>query len=496
MSALGHRRRRDRCSALCLPLARRSISRCCSSRSSLLSSASAALKVHAAAHHQRLDDVGVVRGRFRVAAAARPARDDARRRRQRVQPVPSEQQGTQPAAPHAVQHGVAGLTVQGAGLAFRLLGDAAPSPTLVAIARPLVGAATVYFLLNTGLVATAIALSTRDAIATTWHDELSLERAELLRRRRHGGRWPRRWSHAGYWVAPLTFAPIYLTYRTYKVYMGRIEDEQRHVQQTSDLHLATIEALARAIDAKDQTTQMHIRRVQLYAAGLARAVGLSRERDSGRQDRGAAARHRQARGARAHPVEARAADAGGVPEDPHPSRRSAREIIAAVPFPVSGRAADPEPPRALGRQRLSAGSEGRRDSDRRAHPDDRRLLRRRHDRAAVSQGADATRAPSACSSTKRAARSIRRSSPMFVEMLPALVAEADAEERELLATARDDASRARRRPAPASCRSARAERVREHRAGASRNLRAVRNRAVDGHEPRRRPTRWRSSRRS
>ena len=57
--------------------------------------------------------------------------------------------------------------------------------------------------------------------------------------------------------------------------MGRIEDEQRHVQQTSDLHLATIEALARAIDAKDQTTQMHIRRVQVYAAGLAKAVGLS-----------------------------------------------------------------------------------------------------------------------------------------------------------------------------------------------------------------------------
>src|SRR5205085_747625 len=34
-------------------------------------------------------------------------------------------------------------------------------------------------------------------------------------------------------------------------------------------------ALARAIDAKDQTAQMHIRRVQVYAAGLARAIGLS-----------------------------------------------------------------------------------------------------------------------------------------------------------------------------------------------------------------------------
>jgi diguanylate cyclase (GGDEF)-like protein/putative nucleotidyltransferase with HDIG domain len=43
----------------------------------------------------------------------------------------------------------------------------------------------------------------------------------------------------------------------------------------ADLHLATIEALALAIDAKDQTSQSHIRRVQLYAAALARALGMT-----------------------------------------------------------------------------------------------------------------------------------------------------------------------------------------------------------------------------
>ena len=42
----------------------------------------------------------------------------------------------------------------------------------------------------------------------------------------------------------------------------------------ADLHLATIEALALAIDAKDQTAQSHIRRVQVYAAALARALGM------------------------------------------------------------------------------------------------------------------------------------------------------------------------------------------------------------------------------
>jgi diguanylate cyclase (GGDEF)-like protein/putative nucleotidyltransferase with HDIG domain len=43
----------------------------------------------------------------------------------------------------------------------------------------------------------------------------------------------------------------------------------------SDARLATIEALALAIDAKDQTAHYHTRRVQVYAIGLARALGMS-----------------------------------------------------------------------------------------------------------------------------------------------------------------------------------------------------------------------------
>jgi diguanylate cyclase (GGDEF)-like protein/putative nucleotidyltransferase with HDIG domain len=166
------------------------------------------------------------------------------------------------------------ITVHFAGLAFTMLGGT-PSHTPLTVARPLVGAATVYFLLNTGLVATAIALSTRSGLVSTWHNNFLWSAPSYFVGA--GTAAVAAWfvEHAGFWVAPFTFAPMYLTYRTYKVYMGRIEDEQRHVQQTSDLHLATIEALARAIDAKDETTQMHIRRVQHYAAGLAKAAGLS-----------------------------------------------------------------------------------------------------------------------------------------------------------------------------------------------------------------------------
>jgi diguanylate cyclase (GGDEF)-like protein/putative nucleotidyltransferase with HDIG domain len=169
------------------------------------------------------------------------------------------------------------LTVESAGLALRWLGGPAAPHDLSAIARPLVGAATAYFLVNTGLVATAIALSTRHKITTTWQTNFLWSAPSYFVGAGTAAVVATLVTKTGYWFAPLAFAPIYLTYRTYKVYMGRIEDEQRHVRQTSDLHLATIEALARAIDAKDQNTQTHIRRVQLYAAGMAKAIGLSPE---------------------------------------------------------------------------------------------------------------------------------------------------------------------------------------------------------------------------
>ncbi len=167
------------------------------------------------------------------------------------------------------------LTVEGAGLALATLAEPGATATVMTTVRPLVGAATVYFLLNTGLVATAIAVSTRESVVTTWQTNFLWSAPSYFIGAATAAIAAAFVTKTGFWFAPLGFAPIYLTYRTYKVYMGRIEDEQRHVLQTSDLHLATIEALARAIDAKDQNTQLHIRRVQIYAAHMAKAVGLS-----------------------------------------------------------------------------------------------------------------------------------------------------------------------------------------------------------------------------
>jgi len=167
------------------------------------------------------------------------------------------------------------ITIQCAGLVFARLGGTPADMSLRAIARPLVGAATVAYLVNTGLVAIAIALSTHKRVTTVWHDNFWWIAPSYFVGAATSALAVTFVNHAGYWIAPVTFAPLYLTYRTYNVYLGRMEDKQRHVQQTSDLHLSTIEALARAIDAKDQTAHMHIRRVQVFATRLAEKIGLS-----------------------------------------------------------------------------------------------------------------------------------------------------------------------------------------------------------------------------
>ncbi|MBI3649845.1 MAG: diguanylate cyclase [Acidobacteria bacterium] len=66
-----------------------------------------------------------------------------------------------------------------------------------------------------------------------------------------------------------------ITYFTYKVYLEKVEVSNRHAEEMAALHLRTIEALAIAIDAKDEVTHDHVRRVQIYCTGLARLFGLS-----------------------------------------------------------------------------------------------------------------------------------------------------------------------------------------------------------------------------
>jgi diguanylate cyclase (GGDEF)-like protein/putative nucleotidyltransferase with HDIG domain len=85
------------------------------------------------------------------------------------------------------------------------------------------------------------------------------------------------------WATSLLVLPlIYWVYRSYRLYLGRLEAEKervevekRHVEEIASLNMRTIEALALAIEAKDHTTHTHLHRVRTYAVEIAKELNLS-----------------------------------------------------------------------------------------------------------------------------------------------------------------------------------------------------------------------------
>jgi putative nucleotidyltransferase with HDIG domain len=150
----------------------------------------------------------------------------------------------------------------------------APQVHLSELLFPLVAFTVTYFLLNSSLIAFAISLEKGTPAHKVWRDNfvwLSLNFfsgasvAALL------VAYTRRLD----WYAVGIIIPILvISYLTYKTSMGRLEDTTNHLSELNLLYLSTIETLAMWIDAKDQITHGHIRRVQTFAVQLARELGV------------------------------------------------------------------------------------------------------------------------------------------------------------------------------------------------------------------------------
>jgi putative nucleotidyltransferase with HDIG domain len=136
-----------------------------------------------------------------------------------------------------------------------------------------------YFLLSSWLVALAVALEQNAAPLRIWwtsFTELSVNFAAGA-------------SIAAFLVVnshgiTLTFISVVLPlllviYFTYRWSLKHVEAERGKVQELNRVFLSTIEALALAIDAKDQVTHGHIRRVQRYTMALAEALGVRADKD-------------------------------------------------------------------------------------------------------------------------------------------------------------------------------------------------------------------------
>jgi putative nucleotidyltransferase with HDIG domain len=150
-------------------------------------------------------------------------------------------------------------------------GSPGPSPL------GLIAAALTHFLFGTAAMATIIGLTEDKPIPKVWNDSYLWLFPYYMVGAAIAGFVSFLNRHIGWQASLLVLPPIYLLYRSYRLYLGKLEAEKQHAEKLSKLHLRTIEALALAIEAKDQTTGEHLQRVGFYAMELARELGLSED---------------------------------------------------------------------------------------------------------------------------------------------------------------------------------------------------------------------------
>src|SRR5437899_2749069 len=135
--------------------------------------------------------------------------------------------------------------------------------------------AMLHYFINGFTISTIYALRTRRPILRFWRDGYLWTWWSFLASAVSAAVIYSAVSRIGWAYVLLSVPVIAATYWTYKIYFERVNAKTREAEELSRLHLATVEALATAIDAKDQTTHFHVRRVQIYAEGLGKLLHLS-----------------------------------------------------------------------------------------------------------------------------------------------------------------------------------------------------------------------------
>ena len=140
---------------------------------------------------------------------------------------------------------------------------------------PLAVASIVFFVANTVPVAGVIALTEKKPFVRLWKEcyfwcfpyyLLGASFASLFSYLTHKFGWE---------VVLMTLPLMVFMFRSYMSYLGKLRLEKVHAEKLAALHLRTIEALALAIEAKDETTHSHLERVQIYAVAVGKEMGLS-----------------------------------------------------------------------------------------------------------------------------------------------------------------------------------------------------------------------------
>ena len=164
------------------------------------------------------------------------------------------------------------LTIEFAGRVFDWSGGGTGNLAWPQIATPLLAAATAYYLANTASVSIAVSLTSGQQLLRVWNDNflwcapsyfvgatVAMMSAMIV-------------NGANQWLLPILIPPVYLTFRSYKVYLGRLEDEQRHTLQVTELHDQAQQALKLAQQSESrvrETLQLLKQSEERYALAAA-----------------------------------------------------------------------------------------------------------------------------------------------------------------------------------------------------------------------------------
>ncbi len=140
---------------------------------------------------------------------------------------------------------------------------------------PLLVFTVAYYALNTWLISLAIALERQASSFQIWRDNFLWIALNYFGGASVAALLVSYTRDLDYSFLVVIVPLLVVLYFTFSTSMGRVEDANRHLSQLNSLYMSTIETLAMAIDAKDQITHGHIRRVQVYAVGLAKSMGVT-----------------------------------------------------------------------------------------------------------------------------------------------------------------------------------------------------------------------------
>lgn len=166
-----------------------------------------------------------------------------------------------------------------AGTLFMVLGQS-PLMSLPAMGTPrllvaTISLAAVYFVLNSGLTAIAIALENRTPFFTVWRPSavylgINIYTAASIAMLVTGNGSGLNWQTVGL-IVPL----MILSYMAFNESAARVDEATDHLKQVEHWYHSAVEMLAIAVDIKDQVTHGHIRRVQRHTVAVAKAFGVT-----------------------------------------------------------------------------------------------------------------------------------------------------------------------------------------------------------------------------